>query len=74
MVEMHGGRLWTGAKALPTLVAWNHSIPTITAYPDGRLWAQALKAKVACCLAKPFAAEELLACVRFVITSRNGAE
>ena len=66
----------TGLELHQHLVALNHSIPTIliTAYPDGRLWAQALKAKVACCLVKPFAAEELLACIHFVITSRGGAE
>jgi FixJ family two-component response regulator len=58
------------------LVASNHAIPTIliTAYPDDRVREQALKAKVVCCLAKPFAAEELLACIRRAMTSRGGAE
>jgi FixJ family two-component response regulator len=56
----------TGLELHLYLVASNHAIPTIlmTAYPDERVRAQALKAKVVCYLAKPFAAEELLACVR----------
>jgi DNA-binding response OmpR family regulator len=36
----------------------------MTAYPDERTQAQAIKANVVCYLIKPFAAEELLACVR----------
>lgn len=56
----------TGLELHLYLVASNRAIPTIlmTAYPDERVRAQALKAKVVCYLAKPFAAEELLACVR----------
>ena len=56
----------TGLELHQHLIASNHPIPTIlmTAYPDERVRAQALKAKVVCYLAKPFAAEELLACVR----------
>jgi DNA-binding response OmpR family regulator len=36
----------------------------MTAYPDERARAQAIKANVVCYLIKPFAADELLACVR----------
>ena len=66
----------SGLELHQHLVASNHAIPTIliTAYPDERVRAQALKAEVVCCLAKPFAAEELLACVRRAMTSRGGAE
>jgi FixJ family two-component response regulator len=66
----------SGLELHQHLVASNHAIPTIliTAYPDDRVRTQALKAKVVCCLAKPFAAEELLACIRRAMTSRGGAE
>jgi FixJ family two-component response regulator len=66
----------SGLELHQHLVASNHAIPTIliTAYPDDRVRAQALKAKVVCCLPKPFAAEELLACIRRAMTSRGGAE
>src|SRR5579859_2921348 len=50
----------TGLELHQHLVASNHTIPTIlmTAYPDERVRAQAMKAKVICYLAKPFEAEE----------------
>lgn len=66
----------TGLELHQCLVASNHSIPTIliTAYPDDRVRAQALKANVVCYLAKPFVAEELLACIRGAITSLNSPE
>jgi FixJ family two-component response regulator len=56
----------TGLELHLHLTAANHAIPTIlmTAYPDERVRAQALKANVTCFLAKPFAADEFLACVR----------
>ena len=56
----------TGLELHLRLVAADYAIPAIiiTAYPDERLRAQALEANVLCFLAKPFAAEELLACVR----------
>jgi len=56
----------TGLELHRHLAASNRKIPTIlvTAYPDERVRAQALKDNVVCCLAKPFAAEELLDCVR----------
>jgi len=56
----------TGLELHQRLVASNRAIPTIlmTAYPDERAQAQAIKANVVCYLIKPFAADELLACVR----------
>jgi FixJ family two-component response regulator len=56
----------TGLELHQHLVATNRAIPTIlmTAYPDERTQAQALKANVVGYLIKPFAADELLACVR----------
>ena len=56
----------TGLELHQHLVVSNRTIPTIliTAYPDERARAQATKANVVCYLIKPFAAEELLACVR----------
>jgi FixJ family two-component response regulator len=65
----------SGLELHQHLVASNRSIPTIliTAYPDDRVRAQALKAKVVCYLAKPFAAEELLACIRCALMSPRGS-
>jgi FixJ family two-component response regulator len=56
----------TGLELHQHLVASNHHIPTIlmTAYSDERVRAQAIKANIVCYLAKPFAADELLACLR----------
>jgi FixJ family two-component response regulator len=56
----------TGLELYQHLVASNRAIPTIlmTAYPDARPQAQAIKAKVVCYLIKPFAGDDLLACVR----------
>jgi len=56
----------TGLELHQLLVASNRAIPTIlmTAYPDERAQAQAIKANVVCYLIKPFAADEMLACVR----------
>jgi FixJ family two-component response regulator len=56
----------TGLELHQHLVARNRAIPTIliTAYPDVRTQAQAIKANVVCYLSKPFAADDLLACVR----------
>jgi FixJ family two-component response regulator len=66
----------SGLELHQHLVASNHAIPTIliTAYPDDRVRAQALKSKIVCYLAKPFAAEELLACIRCAITSPGSTE
>ena len=56
----------TGLELHQHLVASNRAIPTIlmTAYPDARAQAQAIKTDVVCYLIKPFAADELLACLR----------
>jgi FixJ family two-component response regulator len=61
----------TGLELHQHLVASNRAIPTIlmTAYPDARAQAQAraIRANVVCYLVKPFAADELLACVRYAL-------
>jgi FixJ family two-component response regulator len=64
----------TGLELHQHLVASNHAIPTIlmTAYPDVRAQAQAIKANAVCYLVKPFAADDLLACVRCALL-RNDA-
>jgi FixJ family two-component response regulator len=56
----------SGLELQQQLVASHHAIPTIlmTAYPDERVRAQALKNNIVCYLGKPFAADELLGCVR----------
>jgi DNA-binding NtrC family response regulator len=56
----------TGLELHQRLVGSNRAIPTIlmTAYPDERTQAQAIRANVVCYLIKPFAADELLSCVR----------
>jgi DNA-binding response OmpR family regulator len=55
----------TGLELHQHLVASNRVIPILmTAYPDERAQAQAIKANVVCYLVKPFIADELLACVR----------
>jgi FixJ family two-component response regulator len=56
----------TGLELYQQLITSNRAIPTIlmTAYPDERAQAQAIRAKVVCYLIKPFAADDLLSCVR----------
>jgi FixJ family two-component response regulator len=63
----------TGLELHQHLVAANRAIPTIlmTAYPDERSRTQAIKANVVCYLIKPFAADELLACVRRAVRSHG---
>jgi FixJ family two-component response regulator len=63
----------TGLELHQHLAASNHPIPTIlmTAYPDERVRAQAMKANVVCYLAKPFEAEDLLNYVRHAIHGRE---
>jgi FixJ family two-component response regulator len=65
----------TGLELYQHLIASNRVIPTIlmTAYPDERTQAQARQAKVLCYLIKPFAAEDLLSCVRLA-THRQGVD
>jgi FixJ family two-component response regulator len=57
--------MMTGLELHQRLTASNRAIPTIlmTAYPDERTQAQAIKSNVVCYLTKPFAADELLACL-----------
>jgi FixJ family two-component response regulator len=64
----------TGLELHQHLIASNHAIPTIlmTAYPDERTRAKAIKASVVCYLSKPFIADELLAYVRSAIQARVG--
>jgi FixJ family two-component response regulator len=56
----------SGLELHQHLAASNRAIPTIlmTAYPDVRSQAQAMKAHVVDYLIKPISADELLACVR----------
>jgi FixJ family two-component response regulator len=63
----------TGLELHQHLATSNHPIPTIlmTAYPDERVRAQAMKANVVGYLAKPFEAEELLNCVRRATDGRE---
>jgi FixJ family two-component response regulator len=67
----------TGLELHQHLVASNRAIPTIlmTAYPDARTQAQAqvraIKANIVCYLIKPFAADELLACVRCALRRQD---
>ncbi len=70
IADMRMGKM-TGLELHQHLVASNQAIPTIlmTAYADERVRALAIKANVVCYLAKPFAAEELLGCVRSALQS-----
>jgi len=72
-VQMPG---MTGPELHSRLVASGKPIPTIliTAYPDDRVRAQALQAGVRCYLAKPFNEDDLLACIRSALTSREADE
>ena len=72
IADMRMGEM-TGLELHQHLVASNRSIPTIlmTAHPDERVRAQAIKANVVCYLAKPFAADELLACLRRALQRRK---
>src|SRR5260221_7101226 len=63
----------TGVKLHSRLVASGKPIPTIllTAYPDDRVRARALKAGVVCYLAKPFDESEMLACISSALKDRK---
>ena len=65
-VQMPG---MTGLDLHTHLVASGNPLPTvlITAYPDDRVRVRALKAGVICYLTKPFAEEDLLACIDLAI-------
>ena len=56
----------SGLELHEQLRASSQPIPTIlmTAYADERVRAQALKARVVCCVAKSFVTQELLECLR----------
>ena len=54
-IELHGHLVATGQN-IPTVL--------ITAYPDEDVRARALNAGVICYLTKPFAEDDLLACIR----------
>jgi len=64
----------SGAELHDQLVASGKPIPTIliTALPDDGARARALDAGVRCYLAKPFAEDELLRCIRAAVTSPEG--
>ena len=64
----------TGFELCQELIASNRAIPAIliTAYPDERIRAQAMKVNIACYLAKPFPADQLLSCVRSAIREPRG--
>jgi FixJ family two-component response regulator len=68
IADMRMGEM-TGLQLHQHLAASDRAIPTIliTAYPDERVRAQAMKANVVCYLAKPFVADDLLTCVRSAI-------
>jgi FixJ family two-component response regulator len=63
----------TGLGLHDRLVALGRSIPTIliTAYPDERARARALKAGIVCYLVKPFNEGDLLTCIRSVLERRG---
>ena len=63
----------TGLELYDHLVQSGKTIPTIlvTAFPNDRDRARALKAGVVCYLAKPFNDQDLLRCVRSALESRR---
>jgi FixJ family two-component response regulator len=63
-LELHA-RLTSSDKPIPTIL--------ITAYPDDRIRASALRAGVRCFLAKPFADEDLLGCIHRALNSGEGS-
>jgi FixJ family two-component response regulator len=67
----------TGLELQQRLVGSNQAIPTIlmTAYPEERVRTQAIKNNVVCYLVKPFAADDLLACIRCaILRGRRGPD
>src|SRR3974390_255864 len=66
----------TGLELHKRLVESGSIIPTIliTAFPDDRDRARALRAGVVCYLAKPFKDDDLLTCVRSALESREAGE
>jgi FixJ family two-component response regulator len=72
-VQMPG---MTGLELHSQLVASGQPIPTIliTAHPDERMRARAMKAGVLCYLAKPFCEEDLLGCIRRAVEQQRGMD
>jgi FixJ family two-component response regulator len=66
----------TGLDLHDRLVELGNAIPTIliTAFPNDRDQARALRAGVFCYLPKPFDASELLACIRLALERRKLGE
>ena len=64
----------TGLGLYDRLLASGRPVPTImiTAYPDDRVRARALKARVVCYLVKPFNESDLLACIQSVLDRLGG--
>ncbi len=64
----------TGLELHNRLVGAGKSIPTIlvTAFPNDRDRTRARKAGVLCYLAKPFAEDELLACIQSALEGQTG--
>jgi FixJ family two-component response regulator len=65
----------TGLELHGHLAAAGTPIPTVlvTAYPDERVRSRALEMGVICFLAKPFSAEDLLACIETALRERDPA-
>ena len=61
-IELHG-RLVQSGSPIPTVL--------MTAYPDDKARARALKAGVICYLTKPFSNDELLECIRTALELGN---
>jgi FixJ family two-component response regulator len=67
----------SGLELQQQLAGSSQAIPTIlmTAYPDDRVREQAIKSNVVCYLVKPFAADDLLACIRCaILRGRRGTD
>ena len=64
----------TGLGLYDRLLASGRPVPTImiTAYPDERVRARALRAGVVCYLVKPFNESDLLACIQSVLDRLGG--
>ena len=65
----------SGLQLYRRLVASGTPVPTIiiTAYPEERVRARALRAGIKCYLSKPFSADELIGCIRSAIQDRKAA-
>jgi FixJ family two-component response regulator len=63
----------TGLDLYDRLIGLGNVIPTIliTAFPNDKDQARALRAGVSCYLSKPFSEDDLLACIRLVLGHRE---